>query len=818
MKETVSSSKTPRPELRKAFIRNLPGRVTALLDNWHKLVHGGWDSACHAELKKRLEALIQLSHNFGMERISQVARSLNKQLEERVTADSVPSEASVKELDVLFQAFDEAVHEHHHLDPAYKARPAERRKGSRDSAPTGESNPPRLIYLFDVDETQLPGLPVVFSDEGLTPRIYNDSDKLLADVGQQPPVAIVCGPHILDKLAQSREQGAKQQHFPPVVMLARQDNLATRLAAMRAGVDLFMVQPVEAGVFSSRLKRLIKPKAQPQYRVLLVEDDPAQAEYASAILQKADFAVEVVTEPLKILDALNSSRPDLILMDLYMPDASGSELAAIIEHTPDFYDIPIIYLSGEQNEDIQLEALSIGGEDFLAKPVSPKRLVTTVSNRIKKTRSRTRRLGRSRNRDKVTGLLKRDYMLEQLEHVLSADAETHKAMGFLMIELDSPDSIMLRAGIDGMDLLLAEISQLILHETTIQDVCARFGDTCFTVLTQEHEPELLSGLAERIRNSIARRLFEIGIHSITASVSIGIVPLHTWSEDPSVVISKAKSVVNEAKALGGNHSKLYTLTPEPASPAESDSWIRELIGEALDESRFEVHYQPMVALHGMAGEYYQTLIRMRTASQELIPAAKFVLAAERHGLIDEIDRWIVIQSIKTLAGRKKQKTPIRFFVSQSGSAISDRNRLSWLANEIKQHGLKDPSGLSFEFKLEDVSANLSMAQAFFKALHELGINTLLTGILGQEYCFQVLEHLPTRFVKLHHSCAEGDAAKLTSLVHELHDRKKVVIAPLVEDPACIAKLWSAGADFVQGNFIQRPDGSLGYDFRDSILG
>ena len=94
-------------------------------------------------------------------------------------------------------------------------------------------------------------------------------------------------------------------------------------------------------------------------------DDPAQADFAASILRKAGMEVRIVTEPLKVIEELEAFVPDLILMDIYMPDVNGIELTTIIRDHPEFVTVPIVFLSGEQNADKQLDALSVGGDDFV---------------------------------------------------------------------------------------------------------------------------------------------------------------------------------------------------------------------------------------------------------------------------------------------------------------------------------------------------------------------------------------------------------------------------------------------------------------------
>lgn len=108
------------------------------------------------------------------------------------------------------------------------------------------------------------------------------------------------------------------------------------------------------------------------YRVLIVEDDRSQAVFAEAILRGAGMQVEVVAVPERVLEAVERFNPDLILMDLHLPGISGTQLTEQIREIPRFLHTPVVFLTGDQDPDRQLEVLEHGGDDFILKPVRPR--------------------------------------------------------------------------------------------------------------------------------------------------------------------------------------------------------------------------------------------------------------------------------------------------------------------------------------------------------------------------------------------------------------------------------------------------------------
>src|SRR6201999_1995064 len=166
---------------------------------------------------------------------------------------------------------------------------------------------------------------------------------------------------------------------------------------------------------------LIETERTNPFRIMIVEDDRSQTLFAESILRKAGMETLAITEGLSALDELDRFRPELILMDLYMPDVDGMELTALIREREAFISTPIVFLSGEHDADKHFEALNAGGDDFLSKPIRPKHLISAVTNRVRRARSMGRRAMTQNPRDPVTGLYDRAFVLDRLNAKLAAE-------------------------------------------------------------------------------------------------------------------------------------------------------------------------------------------------------------------------------------------------------------------------------------------------------------------------------------------------------------------------------------------------------------
>jgi EAL domain-containing protein (putative c-di-GMP-specific phosphodiesterase class I) len=125
--------------------------------------------------------------------------------------------------------------------------------------------------------------------------------------------------------------------------------------------------------------------------------------------------------------------------------------------------------------------------------------------------------------------------------------------------------------------------------------------------------------------------------------------------------------------------------------------------------------------------------------------------------------------------------------------------------------------LTFEFNINEVAKNLKSAKICFDVLGKIGISCLLTRVNLSAETERIIEHLPIQYIKLDFNLLQDPEAGLKQLVELAHEKGIKVIAPQVEDPRSIAVLWSSGTDYVQGNFVQRPESNLIYDFNESVL-
>lgn len=268
-----------------------------------------------------------------------------------------------------------------------------------------ECRPNRVCFLSDCAET-VEGASERLSGKGIDVLAFHDVGSLAAGMGRPSETILALDTGVLPPEQDIPELLNQIDGLiggrPVLVCVAHSKAIDLRLQALRAGAEAYFTHPVVMEEFTARLLELSRASNRERYRVMVVDDQPVAAVFAARVLQNAGMEARIVNDALQVLDSLEELRPDLVLMDLHMPGANGIELTTLIREHDELYDTPIIFLSSELDRGRQMDALRVGGNDFIAKPVRPRRLVETVRRRIRAYRSAQGRHQDRRERDSKT--------------------------------------------------------------------------------------------------------------------------------------------------------------------------------------------------------------------------------------------------------------------------------------------------------------------------------------------------------------------------------------------------------------------------------
>jgi len=427
--------------------------------------------------------------------------------------------------------------------------------------------------------------------------------------------------------------------------------------------------------------------------------------------------------------------------------------------------------------------------------------------------------------DLITGLLNRIHFQEMLTSAMAGKpGDSGASHGLLYLQIDNLETIRESMGPTAVDSVLAEAARLVRAELDEGGLAARFADNAFTLFLPDLSVHETVAIAEAIRNRIEETIFQAGERTITSTCSIGAVVIGERSGDMHQVLADALTACETAHAAGGNQMHLHSAASGDVDQAESSVWFDRL-EDALAEDRFYLVFLPVASLTGDTRIRYEVRLRLRDDEGKEHMPEFFMNQAEKCGLANRIDRWVISRIIETLVKMQKgkQQDPGLLFTKLSGPTLSDKDFLSFLKESLNENGIAGGC-LNFQVNEPVVLTQLNEARTLFKGLKELGCGFTLDHFGNSLNPFQLVKHLPAEYLKLDHNLIldlanseEAVEERVKALIENAHSMKKMVVAGYLEDAATMARLWQHNVDLVQGNFLQAPSTEMNYNFTETVI-
>jgi diguanylate cyclase (GGDEF)-like protein/PAS domain S-box-containing protein len=430
---------------------------------------------------------------------------------------------------------------------------------------------------------------------------------------------------------------------------------------------------------------------------------------------------------------------------------------------------------------------------------------------VSEKRQLVRQLEYQARHDDLTGVNNRRSFETSLRHYV--ESESAKRPGALLyLDLDQFKVVNDTAGHMAGDRLLREITALIQAQVGANAKIGRLGGDEFGVLLEDCTLEHSTNIANRILETITSFRFSWGDRFFTVKTSIGLVPILPNHDGVSGLLIAADDACYVAKDLGGNRVHVFTVDDTTLLRRHNEMrWVGR-INDALENDRLCLNHQPIVSIADPSRKegWGEILVRMLGENNTIVPAAQFIPAAERYGLITGIDRWVFQHSMDALRDRQSKGTRTIFSINISGPSLSDETFLRFVVEELHRTQV-DAGSLCFEITETAAISNISHAMRFVTLFKGMGCQFALddfgTGLSSFAYLRRLgvdYVKIPGRFVRhmtrdrMDHAMVEG--------IHRLSQVMEIrTIAEHVEDTATLAALRKIGIDYAQGYLTGKPN-------------
>ncbi|HEY0280380.1 MAG TPA: EAL domain-containing protein [Solirubrobacterales bacterium] len=413
--------------------------------------------------------------------------------------------------------------------------------------------------------------------------------------------------------------------------------------------------------------------------------------------------------------------------------------------------------------------------------------------------------------DPLTALLNRRAFRVRLDTYVNFAARYGGRGAVMVIDVDGLKEVNDKLGHQQGDNLIRRVATMLRERVRATDIVARLSGDEFAVLMPQSDVEGALQLGEDLRLQVADD-FVAEPDLAGATISVGITMFGAESDGGAeAVLAAADEAMYRAKAEGRNRIALFE-TPVEASQSDSRRMTTSAkIRNALTQNRLSLATQPIQSLSDGAVERFELLLRMRGESGELLPAASFIGVAERSGMIQELDRWVVGQAFDLLGERERAGRPVSLHVNLSGASLTDISVLEYIERRLDE-GDADPARCTFEITQTTRIEDLETAASFADRLTEFGCEVAIDDYGSGFGPFEYLKRFPFDVIKIDgafvRDLPENDADQLTvqAIVGIARGLGKQTIAEFVEDEETATMLRAYGVDMAQGYHLGPPVG------------
>jgi diguanylate cyclase (GGDEF)-like protein len=594
--------------------------------------------------------------------------------------------------------------------------------------------------------------------------------------------------------------------------------------------------------------------------IVVVDDNPNNLELLSGILSEQNYKVRKAINAALAIRAIQAAPPDLILLDINLPDMTGYEVCTILKGDPKTCGIPIIFVSALNDAIDKVKAFAVGGVDYISKPFEMSEVIARVANQLtaqatktdiqrlnaeleQRVQERTQQLAQA-NQELEREIAERQRMHETLLHVLRHDSLTNlpnlsyvlealsaaiaqmeeqpeSSFALMVIDCDRFHQINSSLGHELGDRLLVELGERLSNCLPSNAILARPGGDEFIVFLESvSEVAAVEKLAQAFQRLLLTP-FHLGQQTVFISASIGIVMGAPDYERPEYLVRDAGTAVHQAKELGKARYQVFSETMY--QNARERLHLENDLRRALEAQEFFLLYQPIISLTTGEISGFEALIRWQHPEWGMISPLKFIPIAEETGLIVPLGFWVMKEACQqAMIWQRELKLDKMPFMSINVSTkqFMHPNLIEQIDDILRETGMR-AGDIKLEITESAIMENAKLAADLLEQLKnrqiQLAIDDFGTGYSSLSY----LHQFPVDTLKVDRSfisrLEKGDypgipspidqqhpSRIVQSIINLAHDLGMSVVAEGVEVASQLQQLTSLQCDFGQGYLWAKP--------------
>jgi diguanylate cyclase (GGDEF)-like protein len=345
------------------------------------------------------------------------------------------------------------------------------------------------------------------------------------------------------------EELAKSQPSIPTIVFTAKESFTDRVRVARLGGKGFLQKPISTNQVMEAIFQVLQQSSPPVAKILVVDWEPQILDLIRTLLEPWGFKVILVDDSRQFWDILEQSNPDLLILNMEMPDVSGIELCKVVRNDPRWYQLPVLFISAQKNPQTVQQVFTVGADDYICKPIVPEELLARILNRLDKERYR-RQLAEI---DSLTGVTNRRTSIQELTRLINLAKRQQQPCCFIILDLDNFKQINDHYGHELGDRVLRALGKLLKQTFRREDVIARWGGEEFVIglyntskeASIERLTQFLADFSQQEFGNAEQKTFQV-----TFSAGVAQYPIDGTNLD--TLYQAADLALYQAKATGKN--------------------------------------------------------------------------------------------------------------------------------------------------------------------------------------------------------------------------------------------------------------------------
>ena len=584
--------------------------------------------------------------------------------------------------------------------------------------------------------------------------------------------------------------------------------------------------------------------------ILVIDNQPDNLRSLFWVLHRNGYNVREALTWQMAVDICKIKLPDLILLEIFMPDIDGYEICLRLKKWHLTADIPIIFMSKLNDIVDKAKVFKTGCVDYIIKPFIFEEVLVKINNYLELRKVKTEILelnsqleNRVKKRtqdlenalkelqhsihirqelqtklldivlhDSLTGLPNRVLFIRKLEHALE-QAKQEPSYKFAILFLDCDRFKVINDSLGHLvgDELLIAIAHRLQASLSPFDTLSRLGGDEFGIIL-ENITDINSAIiiAEEILKNLSIA-FHLSRYEVFMNASIGI----NWGsrdyEQPEYLLRDADTAMYRAKALG--RARYHVFDPIMYQQAITLLKLENDLRKAVEKQEFLVYYQPIISLSTGKITALEALVRWQHPTRGLVPPIEFIPASEEIGLINEINLWVLQTACETISNWYEQKliddSSLCLSVNLSARMFSQRGLIRQIDSILERTGI-NPMNLKMEITESVIMENSTAIKNILYQLIERNIFLIMDDFGTGYSSLSYLHSFPFKSLKIDKSFVkrmqenQEDMGLVPAMIGIAHSMGMAAIAEGVETPEQLAQLRSLNCNYAQGYLFSRP--------------